>query len=181
MNIFYLHHDPEKCAMFHNNKHVVKMILEYGQIMSTSHRLLDGTLYSDKTKNNRNIRRWRLPDWRENILWKASHIDHPSNLWARSSTENYMWLYLLWLNLLKEYTYRYGKNHSAERMINIFKMPPNNISNKEFTEPTPAMPDIYKVSEDSIRSYINYYNGAKQHLAQWKNRQIPDWFKHAEL
>ena len=42
MNIFYLHHDPIVCAAMHCDKHVVKMILEYGQMLSTAHRVLDG-------------------------------------------------------------------------------------------------------------------------------------------
>ena len=44
MNIFYLDHDVYKCAEMHNNKHTVKMILEYAQLLSTAHRFLDGTL-----------------------------------------------------------------------------------------------------------------------------------------
>lgn len=28
MNIFYLDHNTTKCAQYHNDKHVVKMILE---------------------------------------------------------------------------------------------------------------------------------------------------------
>lgn len=34
-----------------------------------------------------------------------------------------------------------------------------------FTERTAAILDVYKVSGNSVRSYINYYLGAKQHLA----------------
>ena len=43
MNIFYLHKDTRKCAEYHNDKHTVKMILEYAQLLSTAHRFLDGT------------------------------------------------------------------------------------------------------------------------------------------
>ncbi len=39
MNIFYLDHDTRKCAEMHNDKHVVKMILEYAQLLSTAHRM----------------------------------------------------------------------------------------------------------------------------------------------
>lgn len=179
MNIFYLDNDPKICAQKHNDKHVVKMILEYGQLMSTAHRVLDGVEYYGKTANGRNIKRWLLPDERENILWKASHIKHPSGIWTRESRENYKWLYRLWFYLLQEYTYRYGKKHSAERMMSHFWLCPTKIPNGPFTEPTPAMPEQYKVSGDSIRSYINYYVGAKQHLASWKKREIPIWWNNA--
>ena len=41
MNIFYLHNDVKTCAQMHNDKHVVKMILEYAQLLSTAHRVID--------------------------------------------------------------------------------------------------------------------------------------------
>lgn len=42
MNIFYLDRDVSKCAEYHNDKHVVKMIIEYAQLLSTAHRVIDG-------------------------------------------------------------------------------------------------------------------------------------------
>ena len=42
MNIFYLDENPKKCAKYHCDKHVVKMIIEYAQLLSTAHRLCDG-------------------------------------------------------------------------------------------------------------------------------------------
>ena len=60
MNIFFLDRNPEICAQMHCNKHVVKMIIEYAQLMSTAHRVLDGIEYYGRTKNNRKIKRWKL-------------------------------------------------------------------------------------------------------------------------
>ena len=176
MNIFYLSSDPKDCAQQHVDKHVVKMILEYGQLMSTAHRVLDGTPYYGKTKNNRNIQRWLLADEREDIIWKASHIKHPSGLWVRASSSHYQWLYLLWIEMLEEYTHRYGKNHAAERMKVWFAKLPNNIPIKGWlSDPTPAMPDEYKTLS-SVDSYRNYYRGGKREFASWKNRSTPGWF-----
>ena len=45
MNIFYLHKKPEISAQLHCDKHVVKMIIEYAQMLSTAHRMLDGRPY----------------------------------------------------------------------------------------------------------------------------------------
>jgi len=39
-----------------------------------------------------------------------------------------------------------------------------------------AMPVEYK-STNAIEAYRKYYNKDKQHLANWKNRNTPDWFK----
>lgn len=176
MNIFFLSRDTKLCAQQHVDKHVVKMILEYGQLMSTAHRVLDGELYYGKTINNRNIQRWYLNDYREEIIWKASHIKHPSGLWVRSSSTHYFWLYYLWLDLLSEYTHRYGKVHSSIRMKEVFGTLPNNIPRlKWLSDPPPAMPDEFKAA-DSIQSYRNYYIGSKKSFASWKNRSAPVWF-----
>lgn len=43
MNIFVLDRDPYIAASYHCDKHVVKMIVEYAQLLSTAHRQLDGT------------------------------------------------------------------------------------------------------------------------------------------
>jgi len=53
MNIFYLDHDVRKCAEMHNDKHTVKMILEYAQLLSTAHRVLDGTISVGKSASGR--------------------------------------------------------------------------------------------------------------------------------
>lgn len=177
MNIFFLSQNPTECAQQHVDKHVVKMTLEYGQLMSTAHRVLDGIPYTGKTVNGRNIQRWLLTDEREQVIWKASHIKHPSGLWVRSSAAHYKWLYSLWLEMLSEYTFRYGKKHSAERMKPWFSVLPQNIPDKGWlSDPTPAMPDTYKDSKSVIQSYRNYYLGDKKSFAVWKNRSTPTWF-----
>ena len=60
MNIFYLHNDPKTCAEQHLDKHVVKMLIEYAQLMSTAHRMLDGVKYIAKSKTGRKVTRYRL-------------------------------------------------------------------------------------------------------------------------
>jgi hypothetical protein len=175
MNIFYLDRDVKTCATYHNDKHVVKMILEYAQLLSTAHRMLDGDEYIDASSGRR-IKRWRLKnESMENILYKASHINHPSAIWVRQSNNNYNWLMCLLQDLLQEYTYRYGKIHATDRLVYWLRKPPANIPVGYFTQPTPAMPDEYKVP-DSVQSYRNYYVGAKKTMAKWKKRPIPEWW-----
>ena len=188
MNIFYLDPDPQTCAEMHVSKHVVKMIIEYAQLMSTAHRFLDGVEYIDASSGRR-IKRWRLDDEREQSLMKASHINHPSAIWCRENKENYKWLYDMWVCLCDEYTYRYGKVHACQRLKDVLYHAPNKITDGEFFAPTPAMPqDIKIVSEnpiagrkyDVLKSYHNYYNVAKRGFATWKgqvnSRSIPEWF-----
>jgi hypothetical protein len=190
MNIFYLDHDVEACAKMHCNKHVVKMILEYAQLLSTAHRVIDGkeTIERREIKKSpskfRNVKVWRLPDsTSDNLLYKATHINHPSALWVRQSSTNYMWLAMLLYNLCKEYTHRYTKVHKVEVIglsSFLIRNVPIKLMNKgigKFTQPTPAMPDTYKVMNDSITSYRNYYIGDKAGFAKWTNRPVPYWFK----
>ena len=176
MNIFYLHNDPKTCAEYHVDKHCVKMILEYAQLLSTAHRVLDGTLSDVISHSGRRKKVYTLNDSRDGILYSATHVNHPSAIWVRQSEQNYRWLFTLFCELLKEYTHRYGKLHACERLVTTLGKPPKNIDmDKQFTEPTPAMPDDYKVAGDSIQSYKNYYLGDKQRMFSWKNRSVPSW------
>ena len=191
MNIFYLDSDPEICAQMHVDKHVTKMAIEYPQLMSTAHRVLDGEEYTELSAGGRRIKRWRLSDVREDHLMLASHINHPSGVWVRDNVHNYMWLYQMWLYLLEEYTYRYGKTHACSRLIPYLALRPHKISiDRKFFPPTPAMPTELKIlSEtpvpgrkyDSLKSYHNYYNVSKRSFASWRgkvnSRQIPSWYK----
>ena len=182
MNIFYLNSNPKTCAEMHCDKHVVKMIIEYAQLMSTAHRILDGEEYIDKTANGRSIKRWRMQDEKyENGLMKASHINHPSNVWVRASKQNYTWLLKMWLHLLAEYTHRYGKQHACEKYIDFLYVAPKNIRDVPFTEPTPAMPDECKIVGDSVASYHKYYIDKKVSFAKWTKRERPQWFTEGIL
>ena len=87
MNIFKLDRNAKKAAEYHCDKHVVKMLIEYAQLMSTAHRVLDGTEYYDKTKNGRKIKRWKHPNSNlEPLLYKAGWVKHPSTIWSVSYT-----------------------------------------------------------------------------------------------
>lgn len=176
MNIFYLDKDVKKCAEMHVDKHVVKMILEYAQLLSTAHRVLDGTISVGVSSTGRKKTTYIIEDYRDSILYSATHINHPSAIWVRQSEVNYRTLFNLFCALLEEYTYRYGKTHACTRLMGALSSPPKNIEYKPFTEPTPAMPDQYKVKNDSVKSYRNYYIHDKNRFAKWKNRSVPEWF-----
>lgn len=174
MNIFYLHPNPKTCAEYHVDKHCVKMILETAQLLSTAHRVLDGIETMGLSQSGRKKKVWQLSDSRNTTLYSATHINHPSAIWVRQSAENYLWLFDLFVYLLDEYTYRYGKIHKCDALRIPLSSYPKSISiSTRFTEPTPAMPDQYKVIGDSVKSYHNYYNGEKQRMFNWKQRSIP--------
>lgn len=176
MNIFYIDKDPMIAATQMVDKHVVKMILETAQLLSTAHRILDGVEYIGASKSGRKAKRWRLDDFRETILYSATHINHPSAVWCRESNNNYTWLYCHFEGLLQEYFYRYGKHHKCSDPDFKFALSrmPNNIPVGPLTPVTPAMPDEYKVS-CSVESYRNYYKNGKAHLHKWTKRNKPEW------
>tara|TARA_B110000902_G_scaffold255406_1_gene320718 strand:+ start:177 stop:734 length:558 start_codon:yes stop_codon:yes gene_type:complete len=179
MNIFLLNENPLLCAEQHCDKHVVKMVIEYAQLMSTAHRVLDGDLYGDKTKNGRAIKRWRHSNNNmESTLYKASHVNHPDGIWVRSSSANYNYLYDLWLKLSKEYTHRYGRTHlTQEKLEHLLKYAPKNIpfaSEADVKGLPLAMPDDVK-GESVVNSYRRYYNKYKIDFAKYTNREEPTW------
>jgi len=182
MNIFYLDKDPIEAAKQSCDKHVVKMIVESAQMLSTAHRMIDGNLYTDKTKAGRNIKRWKHPNPNmEKTLYKACHTGHPSTVWVMESAYNYHWLYKHMMALNTEFKMRYGHilDHKTIQLLEGALMyPPKNISlNTIATDPPPAMPDYCKIPGDSVASYKKYYIYEKQRFATWKSPStVPAWY-----
>lgn len=181
MNIFYLDPNPQTAAEYHCDKHVVKMIVEYSQLLSTAHRILDGTEYVDKTANGRSIKRWRHPDENmEKNLCLACHVNHPSAIWTRSNVGHYLWLRDLLDCLVTEYKHRYSnKQHATELRIPYLVNAPKNIPKIPWQDPPPAMKHFPQciVRGNSVESYRNYYIEAKRSFATWKYRPTPEWYR----
>ena len=158
MNIFYLHRDPRVAARYHNDKHVVKMILESAQMLSTAHRELDGDV--------------------DDVIYRSTHKNHPSTKWARESYQNYMWLFDLFVALCEEYTHRYGKTHLTDtKLREVLRSAPRSIDrSRQFTQPPQCMPEGYKLEGNSIEAYRNYYMGEKSGFAKWSKRRKPLWW-----
>jgi hypothetical protein len=152
MNIFVLDTDVKKASEYHCDKHIVKMPLETAQMLCTAHSFcgLEITPY------------------------KPTHKNHPCNLWLIESIDNYRWLVELGLELCNEYSFRYGKTHKCQQVIQWCKDNEPKIESKGITMFALAMPDEYK-DENPITSYRNYYIHAKKHLHTWKNRNKPQW------
>ena len=142
MNIFYLDRDPQKAAELHYNKHVIKMILEAAQMLCTAHHISgDG-----------------------DVPYKKTHMNHPSAVWVRQSSQNYLWCYNYMLALGREYTRRYGKIHlTIIKCEGILSKVPHKVSSDIFTDPPQCMPDEFKMA-DAIHGYQKYYEIGKAHL-----------------
>ena len=73
MNIFILDENIEAAVQYTCDKHVVKMITESVQMLSSAmwHVGLEGP-------------------------YKQTHINHPCTVWTRESMQNYMWQCVMW-------------------------------------------------------------------------------------
>ena len=160
MNIFFLDKRPDDAAEMHCDKHCVKMILEYAQMLSTAHRVLDGEGVH--------------PD-----LYKIAHKNHPSTIWTRSSKQHYDWLFRLFRMLSAEYSIRYsnGKfkvHKSWDKLGKILETAPKNIEDNGWIDPPQCMPDSCK-DDDVVRAYWNYYIQEKSSFAKWNYSMKPKW------
>ena len=150
MNIFLLDEDLSRNAMCMVDKHVVKMPVESAQMLCTA-----------------------LHCCGQDAPYKATHINHPDNIWCRTSYENWMYLKELALNICSEYTYRYGKIHKAETVIRSLPYP--NLPKSGLTKLPCCMDEQFIEGDDVVANYRRYYNIGKRHIHSWKNREIPNW------
>ena len=152
MNIFFLHRDPSRAAKAQCDKHVVKMVLETAQMLSTgAHKFK----YTGVTG-----------------LYKPAYENHPMTQWVSLTKNNYMWTCEHGLALSKEYTVRYKKFHACQQVIDaIRELYPSLSSFKNITDPPQCMPDKFK-QDDFVRAYRDYY---VHKIGQWKSP--PKWFK----
>ena len=187
MNIFILDRNPKIAAQQQCDKHVVKMIVESAQMLSTAHRILDGTkVKRPSVSGKRIVNYWEHPNSNlEKTLYKAVHPGHPSTLWTMESIENYYWHYEHWISLCDEYEFRYKKIHSTKQLLEeVLNTPPKNIPMVEKTPFKLAMKDFPQCQfpDDPVKSYRLFYQTKQERFKMvWSKRKIPDWFEKKSL
>ena len=119
----------------------------------------------------------------DEMLYKKTHVNHPSSVWVRQNARNYQYVWDLLYSLSQEYRQRYDKGHKSwDDLKFALCLYPKNISKDNIMEPLclddapQCMPDEYK-DPSTIQAYRNYYIGGKAHFAKWKNTVTPEWFK----
>ena len=188
MNIFILDDVPVKAAQLQCDKHVVKMIVESAQMLSTVHRMIDGVMERRPSKSGSMLQYFKLDDEREGILYKACHYNHPSTVWTREGCCNYTWHYNHFIALCDEYTYRYGKVHSTDaKLRDILKALPVNIKQGKTAYKLAMSSNPECVINDlggtnAVESYRKFYE-TKQHRFNmaWTKREVPEWFNYANV
>lgn len=160
MNIFVLDLDFDKCASYHIDKHIVKMPLEAAQLLCTTHWVdtVLGFIPRALDKHEREELR-KAKTGNRLFPYLPAMENHPCAIWARSSLDNYEWLFCYAAALGAEYTYRYGKIHKSTQVI--LELPePIKLERVGLTPFAQAMPDQYK-HENPVTAYRNYYDGEK--------------------
>ena len=154
MNIFILDKEVKKCAEYHCDKHVIKMILESAQMLSAVVRL-NG----------------------HDIGYKLTHKNHPCTIWARESLSNYNWLVRLTRLLNYEYRYRYDKdiNHKSYDLVKTLPIP--DLPDIGLTPFAQAMPEQYK-NKNAVKAYRDYYINEKSSFLTWTKRKKPKWINN---
>lgn len=186
--MFVLSQDPVEAARFHCDRHVVKMIIEAAQMLSTAHRMLDGveireprTLDSGKV---RMIKVWQHFDSSmEKSLYQASHHNHPCTIWTRTTRANYKWHYELFCALCDEYTFRYGKVHKTDSALrSVLGQCPLKLQDGPQTMFPLAMSSSPECMDqnDPVESYRKFYHTkASRFTMTWKKRGAPYWWSHS--
>lgn len=186
MNIFVLSKNPVEAAQLQCNAHVVKMIVESAQMLSTVHRMLDGVLKRAPSQSGKTMsKHWTLPDDRESIMYKAVHVGHPCTVWSMQSNNNYTWHWIHFAALCDEYTYRYGKVHSTDKLLReALKALPKNLPigpKTQFALAMQANPECM-YPNDPVRSYREFYQTKQERFKMvWTKREVPEWFAVKEF
>lgn len=154
MNIFMLDNDPKINVQYYIDKHVVKMILEHAQMLSTA-----VALTGIETE------------------YKPTHINHPCTIWVRESRDNWLYLRLLTAHLHDEWRFRFNHKSRIHKSFQaIINLPIPKLPKIGLTQFAMAMDTQYKISNDPITNYRNYYVNGKAHIAQWTKREKPFWW-----
>lgn len=200
MNIFILDKDPVQAAQLQCDKHVVKMVVESAQMLSTAHRLLDGQETRKPSKSGKTMRKYYdlylgQDDLEmETLLMANVHEKHPCTIWSMINTANYDWHWQHLNALCKEYTYRYAtekepyKMHSVERinptigisLLGMLRTHPRNLPKSNQMTPFPlamkSNPECM-FEGDPVRSYQAFYQTKQERFKMaWTKRSIPEWF-----
>ena len=175
MNIFVLDEDPIKAAQDMCNKHIVKMIIESAQIMSTVYRLAMEDRWSLSAQDVAMFPK----------LYKATHINHPAVKWVNTSVHNTDWIFQHLLAIEREYNCRYNKNLDKEYKVEPVIRELEGVrwaiwkdfgDWKQHTPFVQCMPEQYQ-NQDAVEAYRNYYRGEKAKFAKWKPyANEPTWW-----
>lgn len=171
MNIFTLERDstgrpcPYRSAESQCDKHIPKMFLEAYQMIGSALRR-HGAADED------------MPLTQKGHPLKGGYHNHPCTRWAGDSQDNFVWLCEHAFALHTEFNFRFGKDHYCfDGLMQMWDMSWF-IPAGPLTQHPQAMPEQYRIPDDSVRAYRRYYINDKARFAKWeRGRQAPIWFR----
>ena len=158
MNIFVLDLNIKKCAHYHCDQHVSKMILESAQLLCTA----------------LNEKGFETP-------YRSTHTHHPCTIWVGESYDNFLWLRRLAMALNSEYRYRFRKDNDHKSIGVIEKVGAIRYKSIGLTPFAQAMPEEYKDPDNPVAAYRQFYIREKLAFARWTRRRRPRWIDKAEV
>ncbi|MHC4600639.1 MAG: pyrimidine dimer DNA glycosylase/endonuclease V [Planctomycetota bacterium] len=153
MNIFVLDLNPEKCARYHVDRHVIKMVEDGARMLCTVVNLHGG----------------KSP-------YRSTQPKHPCTLWAGRSLSNWEWLRSLTLALNREHRHRFDREEDLPAAAVVRRLQRPRLPKEGLTDFPQMIPEKYRVPGDPVRAYRAYYIGEKSVIALWTHRRTPPWF-----
>jgi len=180
MNIFILDENIDRAAEYHIDAHTGKMQLEAAQMLCTIHWIDKFVGYVPRalTSEEWGTVALRKTDEPRHFPYLPTMYNHPCTIWARTSQQNYEWLWCYAHALNIEHQYRGGADHKSFREV-INRLPDISLPTEPGLTPfAQAMPDELK-SDDAVESYRMFYMLDKAAIskgANWKVRGKPYWW-----
>lgn len=153
MNIFILSEDPVEAAQMQCDQHVVKMTLETAQLLCS-------------------------PFPVGIAPYKRTHFQHPCSIWTREAKDNFQWLCDHGKALAQEYTYRYGKVHRSEQVIDWCMAHRDMLQFSQLRRtPFAVVVEHADTDSDAVTNYRRFYLTNKRRFARWqRGRACPVWW-----
>ncbi|AFF28192.1 gp194 [Sphingomonas phage PAU] len=153
MNIFFLDNDETISASLYTDKHIIKMITETCQMLST---------YAHEKFENHPVE-----------LYKPTHRNHPCTKWLFESTNNVIRLCNIGIALVSEYHYRFGKLNNFYKAKQILHYVSFRILDCSFELGTelPCVVAEYDENLSVFENYEKYYITHKLQNAKFTNRR----------
>jgi len=156
VNLFILSLDHKTNARYHVDKHVVKMGLEATQLLCTTARERCGI----------------------DVGYKSTYVNHPVTQWVGASIPNFKWTIQYAKAIFKEYTYRFGKVHKSESVLEeiwylnplIHKLLPQIDGTPFHLAVSPELKHL-----EPVLAYRAYYLRTKKRIFKWTKREVPSW------
>ena len=175
MNIFAIDKCPNKSAKHLCDKHLSKMAVESFQMLGSA------VIRHGATPE-------QMPLTSKGTPLKGGYHHHPCTKWSGDTYQNFAWLCSHAIRICKEFTDRYGKEHSCKKGIyHLFNM----VNRSDIKIPYDKLTDFAVAISDtmncrlipdfdsfpSVTKYRLYYKLDKP-FATWKQNE-PKWYSYS--